>query len=633
MGTYDPLNAFRRLVLEVETQTRYSDEVLFSSANNDVLTLVRQFRRITMARNHLIAALLFAASVPHFVHATELQQGLVAYWPLDDGSGATAADSFGNDLDIGQLINEPEWLGDNEARLGSSALRFDGIEQSVLVPQSTDLDIGTNAVSLSAWVNLDTAPSLLAEAFGGIYDSAGDNYVLYLDRSAQELRFKVTDVDGDAERPGVPESQLALDTWHHVMGVYDGNEGVAKLYFNGELVDSHANPNLTGLVLPGQIANIGANTTVDPDVPTSRFFPGGIDDVAVWNRPLGRAEASYLYNSGMGTAVGAANPDITPIPDAPGVTPVAPTAQPVVHLAFENNLLNSGTGGSAYDGELLDFSDGNVNLYTDGSVGLALDLRENAVSDPIDGDGVAIDYEMTDNGTVLFDYTPSEYYNFQSLFTNSADPNDWEMWIYNDGRLRGRVDGNSFGEFNLENLSGVGETYQIAFTWERDTEDAGSVAVKLYVDGEQRDQDLEGNWVDPGETVYIAGGDDTNHFGNGIWDEFRIYDQALTAGEVLYLFTGGETTCDPDSGGDLDQNGKVEFADFLILSGNFGNEVASHEEGDIDCNGTVEFADFLVLSGNFGKELNAAGGAQVPEPSGFSLISSAALLLIWRRRR
>ena len=102
----------------------------------------------------------------------------------------------------------------------------------------------------------------------------------------------------------------------------------------------------------------------------------------------------------------------------------------------------------------------------------------------------------------------------------------------------------------------------------------------------------------------------------------------------LLIYGGGGPVCDPNTGGDLDGNGKVEFADFLILSGNFGNDVsgAGHEQGDIDCNGKVEFADFLVLSGNFGKDV---GGAQsVPEPTGLALLSIAGLACgMFRRRR
>lgn len=50
--------------------------------------------------------------------------------------------------------------------------------------------------------------------------------------------------------------------------------------------------------------------------------------------------------------------------------------------------------------------------------------------------------------------------------------------------------------------------------------------------------------------------------------------------------------------GDINGDGRVDFADFLILSDNFGSE---SEDGDLNGDGKVDFADFLLLSDNFGK--------------------------------
>ena len=41
--------------------------------------------------------------------------------------------------------------------------------------------------------------------------------------------------------------------------------------------------------------------------------------------------------------------------------------------------------------------------------------------------------------------------------------------------------------------------------------------------------------------------------------------------------------------GDSDCNGTVEFADFLVLSDNFGTDEAGWHQGDFDGDGTVAF--------------------------------------------
>gem|GEM_PF-5366413 len=53
--------------------------------------------------------------------------------------------------------------------------------------------------------------------------------------------------------------------------------------------------------------------------------------------------------------------------------------------------------------------------------------------------------------------------------------------------------------------------------------------------------------------------------------------------------------------GDFDLNGKIEFADFLVLSTNFG-KAGTYAEGDADGDGMVAFSDFLLLSTEFGFE-------------------------------
>lgn len=85
-----------------------------------------------------------------------------------------------------------------------------------------------------------------------------------------------------------------------------------------------------------------------------------------------------------------------------------------------------------------------------------------------------------------------------------------------------------------------------------------------------------------------------------------------------------------DFPGDADLDGEVSFADFLVLSANFG-EPGGWSEGDFDFNGTVQFEDFLLLSDNFGKTFT--GGEAVPEPTGFmpTLLSLICCQMILRK--
>ena len=80
-------------------------------------------------------------------------------------------------------------------------LKLEGTSAFVTLPQTAALDINTNQITFSAWVRLSVLPSQLTTSYGAIYDSTTDCYVLYLDKSNKELRFKVTDRNGQAARP------------------------------------------------------------------------------------------------------------------------------------------------------------------------------------------------------------------------------------------------------------------------------------------------------------------------------------------------------------------------------------------------------------------------------------------------
>ncbi|MBU1097409.1 MAG: T9SS type A sorting domain-containing protein [Bacteroidetes bacterium] len=210
-----------------------------------------------------------------FTHSNFLP-GLVAFWNYDEGDGETSNDISGNSNN-GTLKNGLFW---SEGYTGNG-LTFDGVDDFVNIPASSSLDINTNAVSVSIWTKLGQLPNEIVAAFGPLFDSETDNYVLYEDKGNNELRFKVT-TSNSAERPGIPAADLVKNKWIHVVGVYDGTK--AMIYLNGVMKDYHI---LTGTVKPGQVANIGLNGTA--------YFKGSMDDVQIFNRALSESEVNFLY--------------------------------------------------------------------------------------------------------------------------------------------------------------------------------------------------------------------------------------------------------------------------------------------------------------------------------------------------
>lgn len=476
-------------------------------------------------------------------HAALLQDGLISYWPLNEGVGATANDlaPSGSVADNGTLRSSPAWING----IFNAGLQFTGTED-VFIPASSDMDVNSNALTLSAWVKLDKLPGDASlPSFAGIVDSATDNYNLYLDKASSELRFKVTDNASPTgvttgAHPGIPASMLNTNSWQHVMGVYDGSQGSVKIYLNGNLVDIGSMPTNVQLVRTGQITGFGSAPAATSPFAPANLFQGAIADVALWNRALDGADAQYLYNGGTGNKVGAANPNIAPLPP---ISPAPLTTQPVIYYRLDGDLKNYGTGGAAYDASFNDGPDATGPHFAASKVGQGLDLRANPVSTnstATNGDYLSVNYTLTDKGTISMNFQDMTWFDFNTLWSNSVHGNAWEAWIYAVGRLASRANENS-GNNNLDYylpLQGAGAAaapHNVVFTWDRN----GTLSSnKIYVDGVLREQFVE-TWRAPGTTFFVGGGlgvtGGANHLGKGIYDEVRIYDVVLSENEVLSL--------------------------------------------------------------------------------------------------
>lgn len=235
-------------------------------------------------------------------------EGLLAYWKMDDGLAnaftTTVSDSKGTNA--GTLTRNDgasHWFDSPFAKLGG-CLKLEGANAFVTISNTATLNINTNAMSFAAWVRLTQLPAQLATSFGAIYDSTTDCYVMYLDKANNELRFKFTDANGHAARPGIPASALQTDVWLHVVATYSGTfgpaSGQATIYLNGSPKDVHTGNDgtapfgLTANVKTGQLAAMGREGPAG-----GNYFTGYVDDVAIWQRALNPTEVAQLYQAGQ----------------------------------------------------------------------------------------------------------------------------------------------------------------------------------------------------------------------------------------------------------------------------------------------------------------------------------------------
>ena len=220
--------------------------------------------------------------------------GLIAHWSFDENAGSNSTDHSQNGNDL--TISNAGWT----SGISQSGLYFNGVNDFVQVPSTPSLNIALDAVSISVWLKLEELPSQMPGSYGPIYDSDDDYYVLYLDKGNEELRFKVKDDNGLTSRPGISESDLSLNEWIHVAGVYNGKE--AMIYLNGELMDSHTTTGIGELGL-NQNAEIGRND--------GNYFKGSIDELRIYERPLTQQEVLKHFELDFSTCGFSENVEFT----------------------------------------------------------------------------------------------------------------------------------------------------------------------------------------------------------------------------------------------------------------------------------------------------------------------------------
>ncbi|MER6233454.1 LamG-like jellyroll fold domain-containing protein [Streptomyces sp. NPDC001616] len=261
-----------------------------------------------------------------------------ANWKFDDAAEATSA-SGGSGARTAKLYG-----GATPGASGTigTAVHFDGTSGYA----ATDIPtVNTaNGFSVSAWVNLDKMPTdaAVVAAQPGNYSPG---FELYYSKGYDRWVFNqyTSDTAGASiVRAMAPVAGgVTTGRWTHLVGVYSGGAKELRLYVDGSLAGS--TPYTTAWDARRGLQIGAANLLGTP----TNYFPGSIDDVRIFDKPVSDAEVTNLHQKkpiGSGRTARA----IFPLDEAAGATEVTGHAdtQPLA-LAGNAKLGAAGVSGRA----------------------------------------------------------------------------------------------------------------------------------------------------------------------------------------------------------------------------------------------------------------------------------------------
>ena len=219
---------------------------------------------------------------------------MVSRWKLDEGTGTTTADAWGNNA--GSLINSPTWKSENEC-ISGNCLGFNGSSAYVSCGDLSGY-IGKNDVTYSVWakpsvngVDGNYAYSFSAFMGKGAGGYSGDLHVGY--RSNNKVRVYYENLTtGEHFIDSV--APINLNQWSYI--VVSTNNSKVSLYING--IFSGSGDIATDFIINNM--QIGYS-------PYAAYFNGLIDDVRVYSGTLSSSQIKQNYIAGLNSMLSNGN--------------------------------------------------------------------------------------------------------------------------------------------------------------------------------------------------------------------------------------------------------------------------------------------------------------------------------------
>jgi len=205
--------------------------------------------------------------------------GLVAYYPMDESSGTSVEDVSSN-------TNDGTASGTTivDGKYGNSR-GFDGVDDYIQIPDNSSIQL-TNKISVELWVK-PPAGQTAQRAIHKLQTASGQlSFTLHPD--TESPIWGVEDTSGDMSRV---DSGISLipNRWNHIVGTFDGTD--RKIYING------VNATISTASI---ITNTGTSTDlfIGKRADGGQFFEGELDSLRIYSKVLSSSEIHNQWLEG-----------------------------------------------------------------------------------------------------------------------------------------------------------------------------------------------------------------------------------------------------------------------------------------------------------------------------------------------
>ncbi len=277
-GTLDKIYSFRQGISFGEPAASSSIDVVFDPltgklANNKVISL------ITGRSDGLVGDLILNKTG---LITSRLENGLVGYWHLDEGTSTSVYDAAGSGRK--GTTAGPSWKTNSNCPAGS-CLSFNSVENDSIAVSGKNPVIGTAPFTIAAWLKVGSHANYgLAFYVGGA--ATGQSAWIGWCNTAQV--GSSNSIGGGFYGRNYGSGITDTTGWHYVTMTFSGgNSGAAKIYVDGiqKVTDSYT-PNLAATAITFGKADSG----------TAYWYNGDIDEARLYNRALTATEILNIYN-------------------------------------------------------------------------------------------------------------------------------------------------------------------------------------------------------------------------------------------------------------------------------------------------------------------------------------------------